>query len=85
VAVNPVGARPSGHADGTALGDAVDGAFAVLAVAAALVRYAAETTVRSRRAVLPRRPFPRRCAPAPTSPAASGGRISTGPGGGGAR
>jgi hypothetical protein len=42
-----------GDAVADAVDDAVDGAFAVLAVAAALVRYAADTAVRGRRAVLP--------------------------------
>jgi hypothetical protein len=38
---------------GSAMGDAVDGAFADLAVAAALVRYAADTATRNGRRVLP--------------------------------
>ena len=42
------------YAEGSAVGDAVDGAFAVLAVAASLVRYAA---ARSRRRLLPHLPF----------------------------
>jgi hypothetical protein len=37
---------------------AVDGAFAVLVVAAALVRHATEALARSRRSILPRLPFP---------------------------
>jgi hypothetical protein len=44
-------------AEGSAVGDAVDGAFAVLTVAAALARYAAEAVVRPRRHLLPRPPF----------------------------
>jgi hypothetical protein len=43
--------------DGSSVGDAIDGTFAVLAVAAALVRYAAEVTGRRRRSILPRLPF----------------------------
>src|SRR4051812_27636645 len=42
---------------GGAVGDAVDGAVAVLGVAAALVRYAAETAAVRRRSVLARLPF----------------------------
>ena len=46
---------------GQAMADAVDGAVAVVAVAVALVRYAAEATaVRARRSVIPHLPFPRR-------------------------
>jgi hypothetical protein len=50
----PADRRPM---DGSAVGDAVDGAVAVLAVTAALVRYAAEVAARTRRRVLPRLPF----------------------------
>jgi hypothetical protein len=45
------------HTDGSAVGDALNGAVAVLAVAGALVRYAAEVATRSRRTALPRLPF----------------------------
>jgi hypothetical protein len=55
VAVNPRSGRT--HGDGSAVGDAVNGAFAVLAIAAALVRYAAEAAARSRLGVVPRLPF----------------------------
>src|SRR4051794_40374336 len=44
----------AGEAYGGAVEDAVDGAFAILAVAAALVRYAAESAVRGRPGVLAR-------------------------------
>jgi hypothetical protein len=37
--------------DGSAVGDAVNGAFPVLIVAAALLRYLVETTAQGRRAV----------------------------------
>jgi hypothetical protein len=66
VAVNPVieqlgPARPPqayrAEAYGHAVGDAVDGAFAVLAVSAALVRYAAEVAATGRRRVFGRLPF----------------------------
>jgi hypothetical protein len=66
VAVNPVvehigPARPVRphrvDAYGHAVGDAVDGAFAVLAVTAALVRYAAEVAVTGRRRAMARLPF----------------------------
>jgi hypothetical protein len=45
------------HTDGSAVEDAVNGAFAVLAVAAALARYAAEVATRSRRRALRHLPF----------------------------
>src|SRR5690349_5488133 len=61
-AVEPTGLlRPPrpvrGEAYGTAVSDAVDGAFAVLAVSAALVRYAAEAASTGRRRALARLPF----------------------------
>jgi hypothetical protein len=69
VAVNPV-VEPSGllrparadrgEAYGTAVGDAIDGAFAVVAVSAALARYAAQAATAGRRSVLVRLPFTRR-------------------------
>jgi hypothetical protein len=43
--------------DGSAVEDAVNGAFAVLTVAAALVRYVVETTAQGRRSVLSRLPM----------------------------
>jgi hypothetical protein len=50
--------RKSGvEAYGSAVGDAVDGAFAVLAVSGALVRYAAEAAATGRRRVLARLPL----------------------------
>jgi hypothetical protein len=66
VAVNPVVEHPGftrpPRADrvevyGSAVGDAVDGAFAVLAVAAVLVRYATEVAGAGRRRALARLPF----------------------------
>jgi len=45
------------HTDGSAVEDVANGAVAILAVAAALVRYAAEMATRSRRSALPRLPF----------------------------
>jgi hypothetical protein len=47
-----------GNAHDYAENYAVDGAFAVLVVAAALVRHATEALARSRRSILPRLPFP---------------------------
>ncbi|WP_456977597.1 hypothetical protein, partial [Geodermatophilus sp. SYSU D00815] len=46
----------AGRPDPTPVDDVVDGALAVLAVAAALVRYAAETAARGHRSRLPRLP-----------------------------
>src|SRR4051812_36731143 len=57
-ASSPSPSQASGsQPDGSAVEDAVNGAFAVLAVAAALVRYAVETTAQGRRAVLSRLPM----------------------------
>ncbi|NYJ07532.1 hypothetical protein [Petropleomorpha daqingensis] len=49
--------RAGVEAYGSAVGDAVDGAFAVLAVSGALVRYAAEAAATGRRRVLARLPL----------------------------
>src|SRR3954468_18356923 len=45
------------HTGGSAVEDVANGAVAILAVAAALVRYAAEVATRGRRSALPRLPF----------------------------
>jgi hypothetical protein len=49
--------KPGVEAYGSAVGDAVDGAFAVLAVSGALARYAAEVATTGRRRVLARLPL----------------------------